>query len=167
VALTKRKSGFCFKRVDNFMNTKGVTLIELIVVMIIIAIGAVLLVHNIGAWLPNYRLRSGTRDVVSTLRTAQMKAASTNIPYGVGFDTNSCQLYQSSGGLIREGGIINLPSGVQFNNNTFPINGTLGKPFTQFNFNSTSSPGGVSLQNTRGAQRRITLSTATGRVRIE
>ena len=59
-------------------NKKGITLIELVVVMIIIAIGAVLLVPNIGGWLPNYRLRSATRDIVSTLRTAQMKAVSSN-----------------------------------------------------------------------------------------
>ncbi len=148
------------------MNKKGITLIELVVVMVIIAIGAVLLAPNIGAWLPKYRLRSATRDAVSMLRTAQMKAISTNIPYGVGFDANACQLYRSSAGLIAEGGIINLPSGVQFNNNTFPINGALGKPFAQFNPDSTSSPGGVTLQNTKGDQRRITLTTATGRVRI-
>jgi len=149
------------------MNQKGITIIELVVVMVIIAIGAVLLVPNIGTWLPNYRLRSATRDVVSTLRTAQMKAVSTNSPYGVGFDANSCQLYRSSGGLIPEGSPVNLPSGVQFNNNTFPVNGALGKPFAQFNPNSTSSPGGVSLLNIKGTQKRITLTTATGRVRIE
>ena len=149
------------------MNQKGITIIELVVVMVIIAIGAVLLVPNIGTWLPNYRLRSATRDVVSTLRTAQMKAVSTNSPYGVGFDANSYQLYRSSGSLIPEGSPVNLPSGVQFNNNTFPINGDLGKHFAQFNPNSTSSPGGVSLLNIKGTQKRITLTTATGRVRIE
>jgi len=149
------------------MNQKGITIIELVVVMVIIAIGAVLLVPNIGTWLPNYRLRSATRDVVSTLRTAQMKAVSTNSPYGVGFDANSCQLYRSSGGLIPEGSPVNLPSGVQFSNNTFPVNGALGKRFAQFNPNSTSSPGGVSLLNIKGTQKRITLTTATGRVRIE
>jgi type IV fimbrial biogenesis protein FimT len=149
------------------INQKGITIIELVVVMVIIAIGAVLLVPNIGTWLPNYRLRSATRDVASTLRTAQMKAVSTNIPYGVAFDSNAWQLYRSSGGLIPEGSPLNLPSGVQFNNNTFPVNGTLGKPFAQFNPNSTSSPGGVSLQNIKGTQKRITLTTATGRVRIE
>jgi len=66
-------------------NKKGITLIELVVVMIIIAIGAVLLVPNIGGWLPNYRLRSATRDIVSTLRTAQMKAVSSNLEYRVSF----------------------------------------------------------------------------------
>ena len=148
-------------------NQKGITVIELVVVMVIIAIGAVLLIPNIGAWLPNYRLRSATRDVASVLRTAQMKAVSTNIPYGVAFDANSCQLYRSSGGFIAEGSPVNLPSGVQFNNNTFPVHGSLGKHFAQFNPNSTSSSGGVSLLNIKGNQKRITLTTATGRVRIE
>ena len=149
------------------VNQNGVTLIELVVVMVIIAIGTALLIPNIGTWLTNYRLRSATRDVVSTLRTAQMKAVSTNIPYGVAFDANSCKLYRSSGGLIPEGASINLPTGVQFNNNTFPVNGVLGKPFAQFNPNSTSSPGGISLLNTKGTQKRITLTTATGKVKIE
>jgi prepilin-type N-terminal cleavage/methylation domain-containing protein len=149
------------------INHKGITLVELIVVMVIIAIGAVLLVPNIGAWLPNYRLRSGTRDVVSTLRMAQMKAVSTNMPYGVAFDANSCQLYRSSGGLIPEGNPVNLPSGVQFNNNTFPVDGTLGKPFAQFNTNFSMASGGIiTLQNPKGTERRITFSPSTGKVNI-
>ncbi|PIV24522.1 MAG: hypothetical protein COZ69_04195 [Deltaproteobacteria bacterium CG_4_8_14_3_um_filter_45_9] len=149
------------------MNHKGITLIELVIVMVIIAIGAVLLVPNIGAWLPNYRLRSGTRDVVSTLRMAQMKAVSTNMPYGVGFDANACQLYRSSGGLIPEGSPVNLPSGVQFNNNTFPVDGALGKPFAQFNPNSSMASGGIiTLQNPKGTERQITFNPSTGRVNV-
>ena len=65
------------------MNDKGVTLIELVVVFVIIAIGAVMLIPNIGTWLPNYRLRSAARDIVSTMRTAQMRAISNNIQYRV------------------------------------------------------------------------------------
>ena len=149
------------------MNKKGITLIELVIVFVIIAIGAVLLVPNIGTWLPNFRLRSATRDVASILRTAQMKAVSTNIPFGVAFDANSYQLYRSSGGLIPEGSLVALPSGVQFKDNTFPTNGDLGKPFAEFNPNSTSSTGGVYLLNIKGAQKRITLTSATGRVKIE
>jgi type II secretion system protein H len=148
-------------------NKKGVTLIELVVVFVIIAIGAVLLAPNIGAWLPNYRLRSAARDLVSTLRTAQMKAVSTNTVYGVGFDANAWQLYRSSGGLSPEGAAMNLPKGVQFSNNNFPVNGALGKRFAQFNPDSTSSSGGVTLQNTKGTQRRITLTSTTGKVRVD
>jgi prepilin-type N-terminal cleavage/methylation domain-containing protein len=148
------------------MNKKGVTLIELVVVFAIIAIGAVLLAPNIGPWLQNYRLKSATRDIVSTMRTAQMKAVSNNTPYGVAFDNNSIQLYRSSGGFTPEGSPINLPQGIQFDNNTFPINATL-KPYAEFNVNSTSSSGGVTLRNSKGSVRRITLTSSTGRVRIE
>jgi prepilin-type N-terminal cleavage/methylation domain-containing protein len=150
------------------INRKGVTLIELIVVMVIIAIGAALLVPSMGAWLPNYRLRSGARDVVSTLRFAQMKAVSTNMPYGVAFDANSCQLYRSSGGLIPEGSPVNLPSGVQFNNNTFPVDGTLGKRFAQFNPNSSmASAGSLTVENPqKGIERQIIFSQSTGKVKV-
>ena len=68
------------------------------------------MVPGIGKWLPNYRLRSATRDIVSTMRTAQMRAVSNNTVYGVAFDTKSIQLYRSSGGLIAEGGSVNLPT---------------------------------------------------------
>jgi Tfp pilus assembly protein FimT len=68
------------------LTHKGITIIELVIVRVIIAIGAVLMVPNIGAWLPNYRLRSATRDNVSTLRTAQMKAVSTRMDYRVSFN---------------------------------------------------------------------------------
>jgi prepilin-type N-terminal cleavage/methylation domain-containing protein len=145
------------------MNKKGVTLIELIVVMVIIGIGATLMVPGIGQWLPNYRLRSATRDIVSTMRTAQMKAVSTNTTYGVAFAANSFQLYQ---GTVAEGAVNNLPTGVQFENNTFPVNATLGKQYAQFNTDSTCSAGGVTLKNNKG-KKIITTSAATGRVRIE
>ena len=55
-------------------NQKGVTLLELIIVMVIIAIGATLMAPGISSWMPHYRLRSATRDIVSTMRVAQIKA---------------------------------------------------------------------------------------------
>jgi len=149
------------------MNKKGITLIELVIVFVIIGIGAVLAAPNIGAWLPNYRLKSATRDIVSTMRTAQMKAVSMNTPYGVAFSTNSIQMYRSSGGFTPEGGSISLPQGVQFSNNTFPVNATLNKPYAEFNTNSTCSSGGVTLTNTKGTQKRITTTSSTGRVRVD
>ncbi len=147
------------------MNKKGVTLIELVIVMVIIAVAVGFVIPNIGAWLPNYRLRSAARDIVSTMRTAQMKAVSTNTPYGVAFDTNQYQLYRSSGGLSPEGVATILPNGVQLTNNTFPINGTLNKRFAQFNADSTAFGGGVTVLGTKGI-RRITVTTSTGRATI-
>ena len=148
------------------MNKKGVTLIELVVVFAIIAIGAVLMAPNIGAWLPNYRLRIATRDIVSTMRTAQMRAVSTNIQYRVNFNpaeigaANSYVLQRNSGGWVNDGAVQALPAGITININLLPAGRAV------FNSNSTSSGGSITLQNTKGASRSITLTTVTGRVNI-
>src|SRR4030043_2187845 len=98
------------------MNRKGVTLLELIIVMVIIAIGATLLAPGIGAWIPIYRLKGATRDVVSTLRTAQMKAVSINTDYRVTFDATTYILeYRNTlGNFVAEGSQQTLPPGIQF-----------------------------------------------------
>jgi prepilin-type N-terminal cleavage/methylation domain-containing protein len=146
------------------VNKKGVTLIELVIVMAIIAIMAVLAVPNIGAWLPNYRLRSATRDIASTLRTAQMKAISVNRQFRVAFNTPSAGSYvlqRNSGGWQVDGASQALPAGITISAITFP--GSI----AEFNTNSTATSGSVTLTNAGGAQRRIVLTAATGRVRIE
>jgi len=149
------------------VNRKGVTLIELIVVMVIIAIGAVLMAPGIGAWLPNYRLRSTTRDIVSTMRTAQMKAVSTNMEYRVLFtknldDSGSYILKRHTGGnWVDEGASQSLPSGITISEITFA--GT----YAEFNPNSTASAGSITLRNTKGTLKKITLTTSTGRIKIE
>src|SRR4030067_512753 len=119
------------------MNHKGITLIELVVVFVIIAIGAVLLAPNIGAWLPNYRLRSATRDIVSTMRVAQMKAVSSNVQYRVTFNADSTYViqYQTTAGLKDDGSAQALPSGI-----TFDPSGSIVPPGNVvFNPNATAS----------------------------
>ena len=149
------------------VNNEGVTLIELAVVLVIIAIMVGLLAPNIGTWLPNYRLRSATRDIVSTMRTAQMRAVSNNIQYRVNFNSaeigaaNSYVLQRDSGGVfINDGAVQALPTGITISSNLFPAGRAV------FNTNSTSSAGSITLQNTKGSTRMITLTTVTGRVNI-
>jgi len=144
------------------MNKKGVTLLELIIVMMIIAIGAVLLAPGIGTWIPIYRLKGATRDVVSTLRTAQMKAVSINTDYQVRFqDATSYILeYQTTAGWVAEGAQQTLPTGIQFT--SFPP----GSRFL-FNPNSTASTGSLTLTNPKGSTRTISLTTSTGRIRVD
>ena len=147
------------------MKNRGITLIELVVVMVIIAIGAVLVAPNIGAWIPNYRLRSATRDIVSTLRTAQMKAVSTNTQYQVSFNQGAGSYilqYQNTGGVwINEGVTQVLPSGIQISGITFPGNNAT------FNTNSSSSGGTLTLRNSKGSTKTITVTTSTGRVQLQ
>ncbi|MBS3919035.1 MAG: prepilin-type N-terminal cleavage/methylation domain-containing protein [Deltaproteobacteria bacterium] len=144
------------------MNRRGVTLLELIIVMVIIGIGATLLAPGIGTWIPIYRLKGATRDVVSTLRTAQMKAISINTDYQVNFSNATTYVLEyrnTLGVFVTEGSPQTLPSGIQFT--TFPR-------IFQFNPNSTASlTGALTLTNTKGSTRTITLTTATGRIRVD
>ena len=150
------------------MNRKAqraVTLIELVVVMAIIAIGALFLTPNMGAWIHNYRLRSATQEVVSLLRTAQMKAISTNREYQVTFDPGAgsfiLQYHTTGATWIDEGNAQTLPKGVLISVISFPGNKA------QFNPNSTSSTGSITLQNTKGTTKGISLTPATGRVHVD
>ena len=142
------------------MNKKGVTLIELIVVLVIIAIGATLMIPNLGPWIANYRLRGATRDITSTLRVAQMKAVSTNLNYQVLFDVGAgtYSLWRNSGGLVPDGATQTLPTGISMKNPP-PTN----NPIT-FSPNSSSSGGTVFLKDTKGNQRTITVLPSTGRI---
>jgi len=145
------------------MNKRGVTLLELIVVMVIVAIGAALTTPNIGGWLSNYRLRSATRDVASMMRLAQIKAVSNNTSCQVVFDTvndNYILQYQDTlGAWVNEGETQRLPPGVKFNT-TFGATAT-------FAPNSTATDGDITLNNNKGATKRIRLLGLTGRIRIE
>ncbi len=150
------------------MDRKGVTLIELIVVMVIIAIGALLMAPNIGAMLTKYRLRTASRDIVSTMRTAQMKAVSTNMEYRVSFAYSEAMktwiyiLQRNSGGIwVAEGVTQPLPKEINVEAITFPGDNA------QFNTNSTASTGSLTLKNSKGTTTRITVTASTGRIKIE
>jgi len=147
------------------MNRRGVTLLELIIVMVIIAIGATLLAPGIGTWIPIYRLKGATRDVVSTMRTAQMRAVSINTDHRVSFtigNPGSYILQRNSGGWVDDGARQTLPTGVEL---------TVTTPNFEFNPNSTATGGNVTLTIRRGGQvkgqRIIRVLATTGRIRIE
>ena len=150
------------------LNKKGVTLVELIVVLVIIAVGAALVIPNLRPWINNFRLRSATRDVVSTLRTAQMKAVSNNCFYQVDFTAADYILRRSSTGLDpdpwpSEGATQTLPTGISIKSNSFANPGlkALFKP------NSSSNGGTVILQDPKGTTRTITVLPSTGRIAIQ
>jgi len=153
------------------MNRRGVTLIELITVMVIISVLAALSIPAFGTWMAHYRLRTAARDVVSAMRTAQMRAVSYNLRHGVAFDSvnNQFQLYRDSGGLQADGAINPLPKGVTYNSIVgLPTDGPGGLPFISFFPNSTASASGsITLRNSKGKDKTIQISMASGRVTIQ
>ena len=147
------------------MTKKGVTLLELIIVMVIIAIAATLAIPGVGSWLTNYRLRTATRDVVSLMRTGQMKAVSENIEYRVRFvsaDGSYVLQRRTTAGMWLDDGVAQrVPTGIRFQEVNLPDD------CAEFNPNSTSSGGNLLLRNTKGNEKKIVLFSATGRIRIE
>ena len=147
------------------MSGKGVTIVEVIVVMVIIAIAAALTIPNIGAWIPVYRLRTAARDIVSLMRSAQMKAVAENLEFRVRFvaaDGSYVLQRRTTAGLwIDEGVAQRVPSGIRFHEVNLQDN------CAEFNPNSTSSAGNIILRNRKQNERRIVLFSATGRIRIE
>jgi prepilin-type N-terminal cleavage/methylation domain-containing protein len=146
------------------MNRRGITLIELSLVMVLIAIGAVLMAPNLGEWAHHYRLKSATRDIVSLMRSAQMKAVSTYCPHRVRFERGEgTYILERYAGKewVAEGASQTFPKGVAISQ-LEPDNFN-----AKFNPNATSSSGSITLRNGKGFKKRIALTAATGRIRIE
>ena len=70
-------------------GTKGLTIIELIVVMCILSVMVLIAIPNIGRWLPRYRLRSAIRDVASSMQLARLGAIKDNREWAIQFNTNA------------------------------------------------------------------------------
>lgn len=145
------------------MNKRGVTLVELIVVFVVIAIGATLMVPGFTRWMPKYRIRSATRDIVSTMRAAQLRAVANSLNYQVVFTPagpglGTYVLQRNSGGVSTNDGVAQtVPAGITFVT-TFPGNTVV------FSSNSTATAGNVTVSSPGESQRRITVLSSNGRV---
>jgi len=131
---------------------KGVTLIELVVVMAIVAIMALFMAPAIGEWLDNFRIRQAARDIASTLQLAKMQTISTRQTHSVNFDTDNETYQMTPGGNVNQ-----VPRGVNIVSGStisFRADGT-----------STSS-GTIAIDNAKGKQYQVSVS-ATGRIQMQ
>ena len=146
------------------VNQRGITLIELIVVWLMVGVCATLLVPKIGGWLEHHRLGTTARDVASLMRTAQVDAVSMNTECRVRVDqgTGTLTLQRNTGGLWVDDRFFSLPPGIRVKEITLPGGMALFRP------NATSaSPGSLTLRDPTGLEKRIVLTSGTGRVNIE
>lgn len=146
------------------LDKKGVTLVELLVTLAILGILAIVTVPSVSSWYSGYSLRAAARKIAITLELAKMKAISKNLEHRVEFIGNTFRIARKNPSppppWIPETDYMDLPSGITIANITNPQD-------KEFNPDGTSSSGGIYLQNSSGDQYAITLTTSTGRIRIE
>lgn len=159
---------------------RGVTLIELAVVMAIIAIMGLFLTPAIGEWLDTYRIRQAARDIVSTLQLAKMRAISTRHEYRVIFDVDN-NTYKTNKGNSASGStswglddgvqpgdeIRNVPKNVDIVADASPFGFGSTAGFVEFNPNSTATNSSIYLTNTKGKRYRVIVFSSTGRIRMK
>ena len=178
------------------MNGKrGLTIIELVVVMCILGVMVLIAIPNIGRWLPRYRLRSAARDVASNIQLARLGAIKDNREWAVIFDTNS-QSYRIISNRGPDGNW-DTPDDVGYKGDVSPWplstknlrdyptvrfgdsghgprpdggdvgdGVTFGQDRAEFNPAGTSTAGTVYLQNNRNGALAISVSSSTGIVRM-
>jgi general secretion pathway protein H len=132
---------------------KGLTLIEIAVVLAIIAIMGLFMAPAIGEWIDNFRIRQAARDISSTLQEAKMKTISTKSANSVDFSTT-----YNTYTLQPEGKVSHVPRGVNIESVTATT--------ISFYPNGTSSSGTITINNEDEKEYQIDIN-AVGRVSIQ
>ena len=154
---------------------KGVTMIELAVVMTIIAIIALFVSPALGEWVAGFRVRGASKDLTDTLQLARLKSISTGNQYRVQININNgnstetfvLQEDDPTTGWTNEGSVKTLPTGVNIDNidgaDVGNINRTFNTDGTATGLGSTTSI--VYIKNQQNDQYRIVISQ-TGIVKM-
>ncbi|MBI3013664.1 MAG: prepilin-type N-terminal cleavage/methylation domain-containing protein [Candidatus Tectomicrobia bacterium] len=153
-------------------SSSGFTLLEVVIVVAIIGIVASVTLVNIPNWLNTLEARRAVRQVASTLQYVRFRAVSTNLEYRVRFFADGANyLIEKKDaflGWVGEGFPMDLPSSVVFNRGggdpvTFPGDAVTFRPDGSLGGLS----GGLYFLGGSQARYRITVLSATGRVRLE
>ena len=157
------------KRSDD--QNQGVTMIELVVVMAIIAIIGLFMSPALGEWVAGFRVRGASKELADTLQLARLKAISTRNQYRVRLNINSGTgtetfVLQAGPGWSNEGSTITLPTGVNIDNIDAVNAGTVDRIFNAdgmaTGFGTTST---IFIENERNDQYRVIISR-TGMIKM-
>jgi prepilin-type N-terminal cleavage/methylation domain-containing protein len=87
MALFVRKEGEKMYTRNQFFNTMGITLVELLIVIAIVGILALIGIPEIGRFAANYKVRSAATDLIQNIKLAKAMAIKENRRYLIVFDT--------------------------------------------------------------------------------
>jgi type IV fimbrial biogenesis protein FimT len=139
-----------------FLNSKGFTLAEMMVVGGVLAVLVAVAIPNYLAFQPNMRLSGASREVLGKLMWARSKAVEENATYDVTFPSDHTLEIRRAGVLIRTVDIQPDYTGVTFSKSgDDPV------------FNSRGTAGGattITITNSSGS--KTVIVTATGNVKI-
>jgi type IV fimbrial biogenesis protein FimT len=132
-------------------KNSGYTLIEVLTVIALIAIVAGIVLPNVVAWLPKYRLNSGAEEIQSTLQLARLGAIKENRNATVTFNTvNHTYLASIDDRTIKYG---KMPAGVVIDSVTTPASEV------EFNSRGLATNGGdILVKNNQGVTKTIRVN---------
>ena len=159
---------------------KGVTIVEMLVVIAVIAILTTILVPLLGVYAPTVRLSGGAKVMAAAVRKAQQLSMSTEKRYGVKFYTSldEYRLFvrefdEDSGEyVVDEFETVDLSTGINFA--TIVIDGEEQTGDVELYFDAFGSPKDidsqhismqVTIQNTKGKVKTVDIKKNTGYVK--
>lgn len=136
---------------------RGITLIELVVVMVLISLGLAIVGPSVTAGYENLVLQTTGRRVASAFRSSKLEARERQIPIAAVFRPQAV-VFLEDGRVLRE---LSLPAQVRVQSiGSFPT-------FVFLPTGQVLGPAAVELVNSRGRTTRIVIGPAIGSVRIE
>ena len=152
-------------------SSKGFSLLEVVIVMVIITILVTFAVPDLMGWSARAQLKKATRDVYATLQRARIGALKNGVPWEVNFDLNK-QFFQ-----LRDPGkdmVLRTKDDVTTITDFKEYNGVTVKKVTFPRKRATFKSGGtlvqggtVSLENNEGDKFDVIALFTTGRIRIK
>lgn len=159
---------------NSVRNSRGLTLIEALIVLVMISILSAMAAPGILKWRSAAKLRGATENLKGDLEFVKLKAIQENGPVAVNFSKSNYEVFRDNGATIGVHdaseelfGVKLLPEGVVIDlaATTFADDGFGGKR-TRFKGRGTADSGTVFLVNSRGSVKKVIVSSV-GRIRTE